>query len=1148
MSVRKGRRLSFLEQARSPVDCAEYFFLSFDPWIATSPLESPVMKPISFSVRLASLLIPIATIVCSPLPAESEPAPKSWVGSEASVFEGLQFRHVGPALMSGRIADLAIHPDNRHVWYVAVGSGGLWKTTNSGTTFTPIFEDQGSYSIGCVTIDPNDTNVLWLGTGENVSGRHVGYGDGVYRSLDAGATWQKMGLPDSDHISRILVDPRDSNIVFVAAEGPLWSDGGERGVYKSSDRGESWQRVLEISDQTGVASLEMDPNNPDVLYAAAYQRRRTVWSLLAGGPESGIYKSTDAGQSWRQLSQGLPAGSMGKIGLAVSRFDSDVVYATIEAKPEDAGFYRSENGGGTWEKRSSYLSGGTGPHYYQEIFASPHAADRVYQVDVFFRVTEDGGRTFRQVDGTADKHSDNHAIAFVDDDPNYLLVGSDGGLYESFDSGETWKYITNLPVTQIYKAAVDNGFPAYRMIGGTQDNGTIEGPSRTFNQHGIRDQDWTVPYGADGYDTAVDPEDPNIIYVSWQMGHPLRMDHRTGELVEIQPQPGPDDPPERFNWDAPILVSPHAASRLYYGSHRVWRSDDRGDSWRAISPDLTRGDLRYDLPTAGRVQSVDALWGNSAMSWYATLTSISESPLVEGLLYAGSDDGVIQVSEDGGENWRRAILPEDLPERAFVNQIRASLHDPDTVFAVLDNHKQGDYAPYLYKSADRGRSWTSIKGDLADRQILWAVAQDHVAENLMFVGAEYGVYFTLDGGEHWTKVSGAPTLAFRDLEIQRRENDLVAASFGRGFYVLDDYTPLRELAQSKASIPQQTTLFPVRRALWFVPELELQNSGVGSNGSDYWTAENPPAGAMITFYSSEPLLGPAEIRREAEKQFDAESFSGEDVPVPSLEELRTEANARQPMLFVLVRNDRGELVRRLEVPASKGFHRVPWDLRYPDYEPVVLEQPSDLPPWFEPPTGPMVVPGKYSVELARLVGDQFEVVGSRQSFEVVQIFESTLDAEDPAATLTFQQVTGELYIRAAGAARELARASERVAYVEKAIVQSPGTALDLLTTASELRQRLAAIEVDLVGDPILNRLEEPTRPSVLGRLSTVMGGHWSSRHGPTGTHRSNVDIAGRQLDELLPGLKQILETDLPALEEQLANSGGRYTPGRRIDG
>ncbi|MFQ5766580.1 MAG: WD40/YVTN/BNR-like repeat-containing protein, partial [Acidobacteriota bacterium] len=605
---------------------------------------------------------------------------------DASIYAGLKLRGIGPALMSGRIADMAIHPIRRSTWYVAVGSGGVWKTTNAGTTWTPLFDGEASYSIGCVTLDPSHPEVVWVGTGENVSGRHVGFGDGVYKSLDGGKTWIHAGMEKTEHISRILVDPRNSQVVYVAAEGPLWSSGGERGVYKSLDGGKTWSRSLAIDDATGVGDLRFDPRNPDVLLAAAYQRRRTTWALLAGGPGSGLYKTTDAGAHWRKLTQGLPKGDMGKIGLSVSPVNPDVVYASIEASAEERGFYRSQNGGESWEKRNSYVSGGTGPHYYQEIYASPHKLDRVYQMDVWMRVTEDGGKTFVPV-GEPDKHSDNHALAFDPKDPEHLLAGCDGGLYETWDAGKSWKFISNLPVTQIYKMALDNALPYYHVVGGTQDNGTQAGPSRTLNVHGIRNSDWIVPLGADGYACQVDPENPDLIYAEWQRGNLQRYDARTGESLDIKPQPAPDDPPERWNWDAPVLISPHAHTRLYYGSQRLWRSDDRGDSWRPISPDLSRGLNRYELKILDRVWSVDALYDNGAMSWYGNLTSISESPLVEGLIYIGTDDGLIQVTENGGTSWRKVDRFPGVGEKAFVNEIKASATDPDTVFIALDRHK-----------------------------------------------------------------------------------------------------------------------------------------------------------------------------------------------------------------------------------------------------------------------------------------------------------------------------------------------------------------------------------------------------------------------------------------------------------------------------
>ncbi|MDH4350229.1 MAG: glycosyl hydrolase, partial [Gemmatimonadota bacterium] len=526
----------------------------------------------------------------------------------ASSVSRLELRAIGPALMGGRIADIAVHPANPNTWYVAVGSGGLWKTANAGVTWTPIFEEQASYSIGDVALDPSSPEVVWVGTGENVSGRHVGWGDGVHRSRDGGTTWQRMGLAASQHIGKILIDPRDGNVVFVAAEGPLWAAGGERGLYKTSDGGATWTAVLTVGEHTGVTDVEFDPSNPDVMYAAAYQRRRHIWSLLGGGPESGIYKSTDGGDTWRRIATGLPKGDMGKIGLAVTPADPSLVYATIEANEEERGFYRSRDRGESWERRDDYISGGTGPHYYQEIEASPDDPDLVYQMDVFLHVTRDGGASFDYLETGWAKHSDNHAFWIDPNDGLHLLVGTDAGLYESFDEGKTWRHFPNLPVSQFYKLALDNTTPFYNVLGGAQDLGTLFGPSRTTNVEGVRNQDWYVPLGADGYGVAFDPDDPNIMYMETQVGNVWRVDRRSNELIDIQPQPAPGDPPERWNWDTPILVSPHAANRIYVGSQRVWRSDDRGNSWTPISGDLTTNRNRYELELMGRVWSVDALY------------------------------------------------------------------------------------------------------------------------------------------------------------------------------------------------------------------------------------------------------------------------------------------------------------------------------------------------------------------------------------------------------------------------------------------------------------------------------------------------------------------------------------------------------------
>ena len=1087
-------------------------------------------------MRLKALLVVFTAVaLCLPVLARADEDPV------AEAISDLALRSIGPALMGGRIADIAVDPRDSSTWYLAVGSGGVWKTGNAGVTWTPIFDDQPSYSIGVVALDPSTPDTVWVGTGENVSGRHVGWGDGVYRSLDSGRSWTHMGLEASEHIGEILVDPRDGNTVFVAAEGPLWSPGGERGLYRTTDGGETWQRVLHVDDDTGVTSIAFDPRDPDTIYAASYQRRRQVWSLMMG-PGSGVHKSTDGGETWREVTTGLPSGDMGKIGLAVSPVDPDVVYATIEAHEDEHGFYRSLDRGESWEKRSSYISNGTGPHYYQEIVASPHDVDRVYQMDVFLHITENGGADFDYLGTGRAKHSDNHALWIDPEDPDHMLAGTDASLYETFDHGTTWRQFPNLPISQFYKVAVDDSEPFYNILGGAQDLGTLWGPSRTASVEGIRNLDWYVPLGADGYGVAFDPEDANIMYMMWQVGRLQRVDKLSHEAVDIQPLPAPGEPPERWNWDSPLLVSPHDRTRLYFGSQRLWRSDDRGDSWTAVSEDLTRGTPRYEMEMDGNVPSIDSLWGNTAMSWYGTTTSIDESELVEGLIYVGSDDGLVQVTEDGGATWRQAASFAGASERAFVNDVRASLHDPDTVFVALDAHKEGSYRPLLFESNDRGRSWHSIAGDLPDDTIVWSIAQDHVDADLLFIGAEFGMHVSLDGGTSWKQLSGAPTISFRDIVIQRRENDLVGATFGRGFYILDDYTPLRQIADGALDRAgaDGAVLFPVRNTWSYVPQEPGQARGIPSLGSDEYKADNPPFGALITSYLAEAPKTSEEVRREREDDL-AET---DDVPFPGWEALTSESLEEEPKVLFTIRNDDGEAVRRLETSAGGGLARTAWDLRRPAPDPVDFHVPAFMPPWVTPSVGPLVAPGTYSVEMALVAADgTVTSVGEPQSFVVSAVPGFSLGEPDFADRAAFTETTWELIRQGGAAAAALGDARDRIRYMRRAAVDAPGADPSLLAELEAFEARLWALRTRLQGDRTRGRFSEPMEPSILQRAYRLTG-LWDSRQAPTTSMRGTLTLASEQFESFRQELSQALETELPQLESKLEAAGAAWTPGR----
>lgn len=1092
------------------------------------------------SLKRLGLLLVIALVAGVPAVArdkQKEKSPKEETASPVKqVAAGLTFRSIGPALMSGRISDIVVHPDNPHLWYVAAGSGGIWKTENAGVTFTPIFDDQPVYSIGCLAVDPSAPATLWVGTGENVSGRHVGFGDGVYRSRNGGTTWENMGLKDSEHIGRILVHPTDGNIVFVAAEGPLWSAGGERGLYRTVDGGESWKRVLHVSADTGITDVRMEPGNPDILYAGAYQRRRSVAAFMAGGPESGIYKSTDGGDSWRKLTVGVPGGHMGKIGLAVSPLKPEVVYATIEAGEKEKGFYRSEDRGESWEKRSSRIAGGTGPHYYQELVTDPHRFDRVYMMDVYMRVTDDGGRTFRPV-GEDAKHVDNHALVIFPDGPDHLLAGCDGGLYESFDGGTTWRYFPHLPLTQFYKISVDNRSPVYFVHGGTQDNSSQMGPSRTLTRNGIRNADWFITTHADGYASAIDPEDPDIIYAEYQNGNLYRYDRRTGEMVYIKPAAGEGDEPLRFNWDSPVLISPHSSTRIYYGGNYLFRSENRGNSWERISPDLTKDRERLAMPMMGRTWSVDDLWDHRAMSEYGTITCISESPLMEGLLAVGTDDGLIQLSPDGGQTWTRATLPKWIPGDSFINDILLSRHAKDTVYAAVDAHKQGELKPYLLRSRDGGKRWQAITEGLPERSIVWSIVEDPKQKGLLFIGTEFGVYTSLDDGDNWMKLSaGLPTISFRDIVIQEEEDDLVCGSFGRGIYILDDYSPLRKLTEEKLSA--EARIFPVKPVLQYIPASPLGGSGRASQGHAYFVAENPPYGAALTYWFNGELKTPEQKRREQEKE---QLKSEENIDFPGWDALEAEARASDPALYLEIRDADGQVVDRIKVPHGKGLHRVSWDLRYPPINPVRAgEEESSDRRW--KPRGPMVVPGTFSASLAKVESGTWAPVGEPQTFQVVSHRERTLAAADRHAVLGFQRQAGKLQRAVMGAYGLVGELNSRLDHLEAAFVQTPAADPLILEEIHGLKQRLMDIRKILYGDRTRAERSEAATPSILRLIRTQM----NTLEPVTDTARSLLEQARARFDGVATNLNSMMEVDIPAIEAKLEAAGAPWTPGRPV--
>ena len=1053
-----------------------------------------------------------------------------------TLASGLKLRSIGPALTSGRVADIAVHPTDRTIWYVGAAAGGVWKTTNAGISFTPVFDAEGSFSIGAVTIDSRNPNVVWVGTGENNIQRVVAYGDGIYKSVDGGKSWTNMGLKESEHIARIVVDPRNSDIVYVAAQGPLWRKGGDRGVYKTTDGGKTWTRVLAVDDWTGANDIQMDPRNPDVLVATTWQRNRRVFAFIAGGPGSAVYRSVDGGRTWNKSQSGFPSEELGRIGLSWSLADPNIVYAIADAANGKGGFFRSRDAGASWERMSGYQTGG---NYYNEIFADPKHTDRVYAVDVNLQVTEDGGKTFHRV-GEVFKHVDNHSVWIDPDATDHLIVGCDGGVYETFDRGRTWRFMANLPITQYYRVVTDESKPFYRVYGGAQDNFSVGGPSRTRTNNGIRNADWFITSGGDGFGSVVDPVDPNTVYAESQFGGLSRFNLKTGEVVGIQPFDETNGEALRWGWDTPLFISPYSHTRVYFAANRLYRSDDRGDSWRPISPDLTRQIDRNRLRAMDRVWGVDAVGKNVSTTLFGTIITIAESPVKEGLLFAGTDDGRLSISEDAGAHWRSIDRFPGVPDTSVVQKVLPSVHDANTVYVVFQNHQSGDFKPYVMKSTDLGRSWTSITGDLPVRGSSWTIAEDHVDRTLLFVGTEFGLFFTRDGGKRWVQLKGGmPTIQVRDLAIQRRENDLVVATFGRGFYILDDYSPLRSIDEQ--TLAQQAVLFPVKAGPLYVQSLPLGLPAVAFQGHNTYMAQNPPFGAVFTYYLKDAL----ESRRTQRQKADAAlAKKNADVLYPSWDSLKAEDREEEPAVVVTVSDASGQVVRRFTAPTSAGINRVAWDLRLQPTDPVdgPPYQPDPDFPFTAPPVAPFAPPGTYQVALAKRVDGVFTSLGTPQRFQVVDV--DSVPGRT-MATIADQRKIAELERSVLGTTALINETQRRLGFLKRAIDETPGADTSLAHRVRTLEQQLADAEELLNGDPTRARRNEAVPQSMTTRLGGAIGSAWgTSLSALNPSQRAQIDIVRREFDAVLARVRQLVDVDLKNLEQASEAAGVPWTPGR----
>lgn len=1049
----------------------------------------------------------------------------------SGLVSGLKWRGIGPAFTSGRIADFAVNPNNHSEFYVAVASGHIWKTVNKGITFEPVFDNYGAYSMGCLAMDPNNSNVVWAGTGENNHQRALGYGNGVYKTVNGGKSWENMGLKDSRQIGMIAIDPRNSNVVYVAAEGSAWGPGGDRGLYKTVDGGKNWEKVLNISENTGVNNVIFDPRNPDVLYASSEQRRRHAFTKIGGGPETALYKSEDAGKTWRKLTDGLPGEHMGGMGIAISPQNPDVLYAIIEAANDAGGFFRSTNRGESWTKMSDHTSSG---QYYNEIYCDPVQFDKIYSVETITHVTDDGGKTWSRVSNN-DRHVDDHALWIDPQDNQHVMIGGDGGIYITYkiDQGE-WNFVSNLPVTQFYRVTVDNAEPFYNIYGGTQDNNTLGGPTQNLSSAGVTSGEWIVTVGGDGFWARVDPTNPDIVYSEWQYGNLVRYDKKSEERIYIKPQPREGEKTYRWNWDSPLIISPHSPTRLYFAANKLFRSDDRGDTWEVISDDLTAQIDRNTWPVMGKYWSVDAVQKDVSTSLYGTIISLDESPVKEDLIYVGTDDGLIQVTEDAGKTWRKISSFPGVPQYTYVSDIFASRFDENVVFASFRNLKNDDFKPYILKSTDKGRTWKSISANLPENGSVHTIEQDFIKEDLLFVGTEFGAFFSINGGESWVHLkSGIPSVAVYDMAIQQRESDLALATFGRGFYILDNYAPLRELT---GDLPNNDShLFEIKDALLYV-----ESSKRYGQGATYFTAPNPEFGATFTLFMKEVPKLKKDIRREMEKKLFEQ---GKPIPQPSLEELENEKNEIPAYLLFSIRDSEGSIIRTLTQKPSKGIQRFNWDLQY---ENTRSQKPDKFNPFARNRGSIYVLPGDYSVEISMVKDGKVTKLVEPKKFAVKALNNATLPADNRTEMVAFQKEVSKLSKAMVGAMQLTYDLNEEVIAMKQTALTLPTAHASLLPLLDNIEKELRAIDLIFNGHTPQASSEElpPADMPLNDRLGAIIYAQISSSSNITSTSKTQYEILKKEFPVLLERLRVVAQEKMVEARKLMDEKEAPYTIGR----
>jgi len=944
-----------------------------------------------------------------------------------------------------------------------------------------------------------------------------------------------MGLKESRQIGKIIVHPTNSNIVYVAAEGSVWGPGGDRGLYKTCDGGKTWEKSLEISVNTGVNDIVMDPRNPDVLYATSEQRRRAVYGKIGGGPESAVYKTTDGGKTWNKIMKGLPGSHIGGMGLAISPANPEYLYLIMEAAEDNGGFFRTTNRGASWEKMSSYNASG---QYYNEIYCDPKNPDKVYSMETVSQVTIDGGKTWRPI-GNNDRHVDDHAMWIDPEDTDHFMIGGDGGVYETFDAGKNWIFKSNLPVTQFYRVNVDDTYPFYWVYGGTQDNNSFGGPSRNIKRNGVFSEEWVVTLGGDGFWQAIEPGNPDIVYSAYQYGNIYRYDKKSGERLDIKPEPSKDELTYRWNWDAPFILSPHSKTRLYMGANKLFRSDDRGNSWQVISEDLTRNEDRNQFQLMDKYWPSNAVAKDVSTSPWGTIVSLAESTVKEGLLYVGTDDGIIQITEDDGKRWRRIEEFPGVPQYSFVSDIFPSRFDENVVFVSFNRIKSDDFKPYLLKSIDKGKSWTSITGNLPGNETVHTIMQDTKNADLLFVGTEFSFYFTIDGGSTWIKFnSGMPDISIKDIVIQERENDLVIATFGRGFYILDDFTPLREVSTLKLDT-SEALIFPVKDALMYV-----QDGNKYGQGSTVFSADNPEFGAIFTYY----LKDVPKTRKQERIKKEEELFKkGESIPQPTKEQLVDEENEISPFLVFTITDASGNLVRKIYKNPSKGINRIAWNLRYQGKNPARLNK-DEFDPKENGSDGMYALPGVYNVSLALDHNGEIKQLARPVSFVAKTLNNTTLPASDRENLVTYQNKVSEFSRVMQGTERMVEGLIRKNELIRQALHNTPKAPVELEQKTKIIAEQLKEVMFTFNGTEAKASSEEipPEKVSLNQRLGNIAYSHWSSSADPTQTQLNSFEILKEEFPPILETIKRI-DAELKQIESEMEKYESPWTPGRIPD-